>query len=176
MKNKDCFLTKEEKDELVNLYNYYYNHELIQKMKEIPMHRGSNCFIHSFKVAKLAIKKALRRKKKLDYKSILLASILHDYYLYDWRKDKSLLKNHATNHPTLASNNAKADFAINDDVSKIILSHMWPYNFKVFPKSIEARIVLVADKNVATIEALSFKASKERRIEKTIKKIENLFD
>ena len=104
-------------------------------MKDISMHRGSNCYIHSFLVAKLAIKRALRKNKKLDLESILIASILHDYYLYDWRSDRSLLKHHGSKHPFISIENAKRDFNIDDKVASLIRSHMWPINFKYFPYS-----------------------------------------
>ena len=66
-------LTNEEKSKLEGIYQRFLNDEKILKMKEISMHRGSNTYIHSFKVAKLAIKRALKRRKKLDLESILIA-------------------------------------------------------------------------------------------------------
>ena len=52
-------ITPERKQELEDIYQSFLHNEKILKMKEISMHRGSNCYIHSFKVAKLAIKRAL---------------------------------------------------------------------------------------------------------------------
>ena len=167
-------LTEEKKLELEKIYQTFLNDEKILKMKEIQMHRGSNCFIHSFRVAKLAIKRALRHKKG-DLYIILVGSILHDYYLYDWRKDKSLLKKHGSRHPYIACQNAKRDFNINNKVADIILSHMWPINFKCFPKTIEARIVNNADTFVAFMEAMTSKIYKAKRIEKKLWFISELF-
>ena len=78
-----------KKQELEDVYQSFLHDERILRMKDIQMHRGSNCYIHSFKVAKLAIKRALRHNKG-DLYVILLGAILHDYYLYDWRKDKTV--------------------------------------------------------------------------------------
>ena len=172
MKDK---ISLEEKERLEEIYYSFLNDPKIDMMKDVSMHRGSNCYLHSFQVAKLAIKRALRRKKKLDLESILIASILHDYYLYDWRKDKSLLKKHGSRHPYIACQNAKRDFNINNKVADIILSHMWPINFKCFPKTIEARIVNNADTFVAFMEAMTSKIYKAKRIEKKLWFISELF-
>ena len=80
------YISESEKAQLEEIYQAFLNDERILKMKEISMHRGSNCYIHSFKVAKLAIKRALRHRKGNLY-TILIGAILHDYYLYDWRVD-----------------------------------------------------------------------------------------
>ena len=48
-----------EKLELEELYQYFLNNENIKKMNDIQLHRGSSCYIHSFRVAKRAIQIAL---------------------------------------------------------------------------------------------------------------------
>ena len=164
----------EEKRELEELYQFFFNNEKIQQMKGVPMHRGSNTFNHSFLVAKLAIRRGLRHKK-VNLKSILIASILHDYYLYDWRTERSRRKGHGKKHPFIAAENAKHDFEITPEIEKIIKSHMWPINIKEFPNTKEARIVNLADDHIALKEALTSKRYKEKRKEKIAKKIENLF-
>jgi len=168
-------LSQEEKNKLETIYQDYFHNEKILKMKEVSMHRGSNTYIHSFRVAKLAIKRALRRKH-LDLESILIASILHDYYLYDWRKNREMKKHHAKRHPIIAAENAKRDFDITDKVNDIIKEHMWPYNFKLFPKTKEARIVSNADNTVAFKEAITSIAHKKKRMDKYMDGIQKLFD
>ena len=169
-------LSKEEKDKLEVIYQEFYNNDKLSEMKDIRIHRGSSCFIHSFRVAKLSIKRALKHKKELNLEAILIASILHDYYLYDWRKNRALLKKHGSRHPKVANNNAIRDFNINDLESDIILSHMWPINFKDFPKTTEARIVSHADKDIAFLEMITTKKFKEKRLKKTEESIKRLFD
>lgn len=168
-------LSVTEKNELEEMFIAFLNDERIQRMKLIPMHRGSNCFIHSFKVAKLAIKKALRHKLA-DLKVILIASILHDYYLYDWRKDRSYRKHHTKNHPNVAIQNAVNDFDVSEKVKRIIKTHMWPANFKDFPNSKEARIVSLADKSIATQEFLTSASYKKKKEHLYLEKISHLFD
>lgn len=168
-------ISVEEKASLENIYQSFLHDEKVLRMKDIPMHRGSNCYLHSFKVAKLAIKRALRHKK-VDLKVVLIASILHDYYLYDWRKDRRQLKHHGKRHPFVASNNAKEDFDVSEPVRKAIESHMWPINIKEFPKTKEARIVTLADKAVCTKESMSTSSFKKKREEKYYQYIAKLFD
>ena len=52
---------------------------------------------------------------------------------------------------------------------------MWPYNFKMFPKTTEARIVMNADNHIATKEALTSIKYKSKRIDKYMDYIKSLF-
>ena len=169
-------LSLEEKQRLENIYQTFSKDERILKMKEIPMHRGSNCYEHSFKVAKKAIKNSIRLfKKNIDLEVVLIGAILHDYYLYDWRSDRERLKGHAKNHEMIASENASRDFGVPPEIKKVIESHMWPFNFKSFPNTREAKIVSFADKSVATSEAFTSVKYKKKKRETYIKYISTLF-
>lgn len=168
-------LTIEAKKQLEQIYQTFLNNEKVQRMKSITMHRGSNCFIHSFRVAKLAIKRALRHKKG-NLEHILIGAILHDYYLYDWRVEKEKKTKHPSKHPGIAMENAKNDFAIDKEIQSIIKSHMWPFNFKAFPSSKEARIVSLADKTIAFKEAMTSKKYKAKREQKYLDDIHQLFN
>ncbi len=167
-------ITIEEQNRLETIYQAFLNDEKILRMKDISMHRGSNCYLHSFKVAKKAIKKSLNRKD-VNLEVVLLGAILHDYYLYDWRKDRSKLKKHAKNHPNIAIENAVKDFNISEDVKKVIKSHMWPLNIKDYPNSKEARIVSISDKAVTIGESLTSKKYKQKRLDKYLSYISHLF-
>lgn len=167
-------ISEEEKKQLEDLYQSFLHDEKILKMKDISMHRGSNCYIHSFKVAKLAIKRALRHKKANLY-IILIGSILHDYYLYDWRIDKSKMRKHLSSHPYIAVENAERDFDIDEPIKRVIQSHMWPVNFKDFPKTKEARIISNADKTIYLKEIVCSKRYKKKKEEQYLKQISRLF-
>ena len=145
-------------------------------MKDIPMHRGSNCYIHSFKVCKLVIKKALNSKKEYNYKNLITASILHDYYLYDWRKHHELKKSHGKRHPLIANENAKRDFQISEEISEIIKSHMWPLTPHLYPKTKEAKLVNYVDDIIATREFLVSKKHKAKKEKEYMKYISTLFN
>ena len=168
-------LTEEIKKQLEEVYQSFLNDERILKMKEIPMHRGSNCYIHSFKVAKLAIKRAIRHIKGNLF-NILIASILHDYYLYNWREDHSKRKHHLSSHPYIAAENAEKDFAIHKPIINAIHSHMWPVNISDFPKTKEARILSLADKTIYIREIICSAAYKKKREAKYYRQIATLFD
>ena len=169
-------ITEEEKSSLENLYQTFLNDEKILRMKDISMHRGSNCYEHSFKVAKKAIRKSIKSaKKNLNLEVVLIGAILHDYYLYDWRQDRSRLKGHANNHPGIAIENATRDFDISEEVKAVIKSHMWPINIRTFPNTKEARIVSLADKAVTIGESLSTKKYKQNKREKYLSYISHLF-
>ena len=164
-----------KKKQLEDIYQSFLHDERILRMKNILMHRGSNCYIHSFKVAKLAIKRALRHKVG-DIITILLAAILHDYYLYDWRTDRSKMRHHMSSHPYVAAENAERDFGIHEPISKAIKSHMWPVNFTNFPVSKEARIISNADKSIYIKEICCSKRFKAKREKKYLSQIAFLFD
>ena len=169
-------ITEEQKARLEDLYQSFLHDEKVLRMKEISIHRGSNCYEHSFKVAKKAIKRALRHKEgTVNLEVVLIGAILHDYYLYDWRKDRTRLKKHGKNHPGIAIENAVRDFDISEEVKKVIKSHMWPINIKTFPNTKEARIVSLADKSVTSGESLSFKKYKANKREKYLSYISHLF-
>ena len=167
-------ITIEEKERLENLYQSFLNDKKILRMKDISMHRGSNCYIHCFKVAKRAVNKSLN-KKDINLEVVLIGAILHDYYLYDWRKDRSKLKKHAKNHPSIAIENAIRDFNISSDVEKVIKSHMWPINIKEYPNTKEAKIVSLSDKAVTIRESMTSKKHKEKKQEKYLSYISTLF-
>ena len=169
-------ISLEEQQRLEEIYQSFLNNEKILRMKEFSMHRGSNCYEHSFKVAKKAIKYAIRsRRKNINFESVLLGAILHDYYLYDWRQDKSQLKGHAKKHPNIALNNAIRDFGIDKEVEHIIKSHMWPLNTKDYPSSREAKLVSISDKVVSLCESLTFVSYKKKHREKYLRYISRLF-
>lgn len=168
-------VSEEERIKLENIYQSLLINENVLRMKEVPMHRGSNCFLHSFRVAKYAIKRGLKHKK-VDLEVVLYAAILHDYYLYDWRKDKTKKKHHGSRHPFIASEHAKRDFNIDEKVVRVIRSHMWPINIKEFPNTREAKILSFSDKHIAIREAFCSVKYKKKRMEKYLKFIEKLFD
>lgn len=169
-------ISEEEKNRLEEIYQKLRNDEKVMNMKEVPMHRGSNCYLHSFRVAKYAIYRAIKYHKYTDLEVILYSAILHDYYLYDWRKDKSKKKHHGSRHPFIAAALAKRDFNINDKVAKVIRSHMWPINIKEFPSTREAKILSYSDKHIAIREALCSVKYKKKKMDKYLKHIEKLFD
>ena len=169
-------LSEERKNELEQLYQRYLNDPLVMQMKDIPIHRGSNCYIHVFKVCKLVIKKAVKKNKEYNYEALIIGAILHDYYLYDWRADIKLRKKHCRKHPLIAASNAKRDFDVSEEVMEIIKTHMWPITIHLYPKTKEAKLVNEVDDIIATKEVLSSKKHKIKTKERDLQFISRLFD
>lgn len=168
-------LTKERKQKLEETYRRYLHDERILKMREVPAHRGSNTYIHTFKLVKEVMRKAIKSREELDLENLLLATILHDYYLYDWRETKDRPHPHGKYHPHIAVENAKRDFDITDKVAEMMETHMWPLNLFHPPKGKEARLLCNVDTWVALKECLTSRKYKKKRESKLLKDLENLF-
>ena len=98
------------------------------------------------------------KKLKLDYVSATRAAMLHDLFLYDWRKKyrkTNLSGLHAFVHPKIALENACKTFNLNDIEKDIIVKHMWPVTLSL-PKYKESYIVTIMDKYSACIETFSY--------------------
>ena len=168
-------LTSERKEALEKTYQYYLHHEAILKMKDIPAHIGSNVYIHTFKVVKQVMKKAIKSRKNLDLENLLIAAIFHDYYLYDWRTTKERPHPHGKYHPGIAAENAKRDFNISEEAQRMIKTHMWPFNFFSLPKGKEARLLCNVDTWVALVECFVPRKQKNKKADKYLEYISTLF-
>ena len=168
-------LTTERKEALEKTYQFYLHHEAILRMKEIPAHVGSNVYIHTFKVVKKVMKRAIKSRKNLDLENLLIAAIFHDYYLYNWRTTKDRPHPHGKHHPFIAAENAKRDFAIPESSQQMIKTHMWPLNFFNPPKGKEARILCNVDTWIALKECLTSRKHKIKKADKYLKYISTLF-
>ena len=79
--------------------------------------------------------------------------MLHDLFLYDWRKKQPDRKGlHAFTHGKTACENACKLFDLNDKEKDIIIKHMWPVTLSL-PKSREAFILTFVDKYCAISES-----------------------
>ena len=168
-------LSKERIETLERTYQYYLHHEAILKMEEIPTHHGSNVYIHTFKVAKKVMEKAIKSHKDLDLENLLIAAIFHDYYLYNWRTLKDRPHPHGRWHPFIAAENAKRDFDISTESIGMMVTHMWPFNFFNPPRGKEARLLCNVDTWVAFVECLTSRKYKAKREQKYLDYISTLF-
>lgn len=111
---------------------------------ELEKHHGTNRLIHSKRVSYNAYK--ICKILGLDYIAAARAGLLHDFFIREDRKIKSMFT-----HPVIALENTKNNFYLNDKEKDIILSHMFPIGPSI-PKYIESWIVSITDKIVATYE------------------------
>ncbi|MDD2494086.1 MAG: HD domain-containing protein [Tissierellia bacterium] len=129
-------------------------HEEYQQMKLIK-HHDESVYEHSLKVAYRAYEIAYNHK--LDWVSTIRGALLHDFFLYKFKKTLSFRLitdsiKHAIAHPIIALDNAKKYFDLNEKEEGIIKSHMFPFGL---PKTKEAWIVSYVDKYIASFEYFS---------------------
>lgn len=130
----------------------------VQQMKNFRQHYETSCFEHCYMASFYCYK--ICKKFHLDYKSATRAAMLHDLFLYDWRKKQPDRKGfHAFTHAKTACKNACKLFELNEKEKSIIKTHMWPVTLEI-PKSREAFILTLVDKHCALSE--SFKVYKQR--------------
>lgn len=132
----------------------------IQKMlSKYIQHGKTNVYIHSRNVAYVSfmIARFCERKfnSRIDYDVLVVGAMFHDFFLYDWHSKDGHPRLHGFHHPQIASMNAQKFYDINDETKEIIESHMWPLTITKFPKSLEAKIVCIADKFCSTRETFN---------------------
>lgn len=133
--------------------------EMVQEMKQYRQHFNVSCFDHCLYVSYNLY--LLCKKHKLDYASAARAGLVHDLFLYDWRKRQDGRKGlHAYTHARTAYENAKTIFNLNKKEKDIILKHMWPVTLGI-PRYKETFLMTYVDK---------YFAYSERKIEGDLKK------
>ena len=140
------------------------NHPTVQKMKLYRQHYDTNCFDHCYNVAFYSY--LICKKLNLDYISVSRAGMLHDLFLYDWRKKQPEHKRfHGFRHPRIALNNASKLFDLNEKEKDIILKHMWQITI-IPPKYIQGYIITLTDKYCALEESYNhyFNYFKKRKL------------
>ena len=132
--------------------------ETVLKMKNFRQHYETSCFDHCYVVAFYCY--LICKKYNLDYKSATRAAMLHDLFLYDWRKRQEDRKGlHAFTHGKTACENACKLFDLNEKEKDMIIKHMWPVTIEL-PKSLEGFVLTFVDKYCATSE--TFEVLKSR--------------
>lgn len=121
----------------------------MQKRKEYPHHINESVYAHVLRVAFDCYK--IGKKLHMDYKSLAIAGILHDFYEKPWQysnEKKPLLQKHAFTHAKEAVLNSKKYFGteiVTPKVESIMITHMFPLNKKI-PRSKEAWLLTLIDK------------------------------
>ena len=86
-------------EEFNDIINSLINNEKVKEMKNYRQHCNTSCYDHSYSVAYLTYK--ISKKLNLDYVSATRGAMLHDLFLYDWRKSKRF-NFHAFKHGKIA--------------------------------------------------------------------------
>ena len=132
--------------------------ETVCLMKNFRQHYDTSCFEHCLTSAYYCY--LICKKYNLDYKSGTRAAMLHDLFLYDWRKRQPDRKGlHAFTHGKTSCENACKLFDLNEKEKDIIIKHMWPVTLSI-PKSPEGFILTFVDKYCAISESTEVFKSK----------------
>ncbi|MGYP000677184287 len=138
-------------DEFIQMIDDLLNNDTVKQMKNFKQHYETSCFDHCLIASYYCY--LYGKKFNLDYVSCARAAMLHDLFLYDWRKKQDDRKGlHAFTHPKTAYKNASKLFALNEKEKDIILKHMWPVTIAL-PKYKESYLLTLVDKYCALNES-----------------------
>lgn len=126
--------------------------DTVQQLKTCYQHFNTTRFQHSINVSYYSF--LVCRKLKLDYVSAARAGLLHDLYLYDWKKKEQPYDGrHSCVHPQVALETAKELTEVNAIMEDAILHHMWPMSIHM-PKHKEGWALQAVDKYCAMTECI----------------------
>ena len=141
----------------------------IVKLCTFPQHHGSNTLSHCIAVAKKSFELAEKFGWDIDERELVRGAMLHDYYQYNIKEEGLSAYRHGTSHPQIAMQKADKDFHLTEKEKNIIRGHMWPLTFAHPPKSREAILVSLADKEVDAVEFVRPELRKARKAYKRFK-------
>ena len=118
----------------------------VQILKTIPQHKGYTTYSHCVSVARMSYRLSRILHLSVDFRAMIRAAMLHDFYLYDTETMPWSDYHHAIVHPKMALENAQKHFKLSEKERNVILSHMWPIPGSPLPRSKEAVLVGLADK------------------------------
>lgn len=153
-------------EDFIMIISDLLDQEKVQEMKQYRQHYNINCFEHCLFVSYNTY--LICKKHHLDYISGARAGMLHDLFLYDWRKRENGRKGlHAYTHPKVALKHASTFLNLNDKEKDMILKHMWPVT-PAIPKYKETFVITFVDKYFAVAEAF-IKTNNNKEKEKITK-------
>lgn len=148
---KKKYSDQEMKREFYESIQDILHHPVVLQMKQYYQHCETDCYQHCLAVAyyNFYICKTLN----LDAVSAARGGMLHDLFLYDWRKYSQRTGDHfhAMSHPWTAYRTAKQFFQLNDIEKEVITKHMWPVTLFP-PKYAETYVICFTDKYCGTLE------------------------
>jgi len=143
-----------ENKEFQEIIKDLVDNKRVQEMKEYRQHYNISCYTHCYEAAYYCYK--LCKKWNWDYKSATRGAMLHDMFLYDWRKHQDEYKGfHAFHHGRIAYNKASKEFELNDIEKNMILRHMFPVT-PIPPKYKEGWLLTIVDKYCTMAECFEY--------------------
>lgn len=118
------------------------------KRKNYQHHFKESVYEHVLRVSYNCYK--IGKKLHLDYKSLAIAGLLHDFYDKSWQDSldkKPFFEQHGFVHAKEAKNNSLKYFPnlMNKKIESMIETHMFPLNIKL-PKYKESWVLTIVDK------------------------------
>ena len=154
-------LTPQEEQMLLYCSGLLMGVTYLSTMDRYIQHGNTSCLMHSIAVAYYSLLFARLFHLKCRTKSLMIGSLLHDYFLYDWHEANH--SGHGFSHPNTAYQNARRDVALNSIEADIIKRHMFPLT-PIHPRYRESYIVCLVDKLCSIYEV--FKKSPYRFLRK----------
>lgn len=150
------YLKKDYKELIDKHANDILSNEKYQKQKKFMQHGKTSVLEHEMNVTLYALYLADKLKLKIDERSLIRGSLLHDYFLYDWHIPDKTHRLHGFTHAKTAMINANQDFNLNKIERNMISSHMFPMNLRI-PIYKESILLCLSDKIIATKETIKRK-------------------
>lgn len=147
---------------LIRYANDILNSENFKSTKAYIQHGNMSVHEHCINVAKTSLAICDKLGIKCNTRDLVRGALLHDYFLYDWRKTDTIKTHnlHGFFHPGKALRNAKKEYCLTKKQEDIIKKHMWPLTI-VPPMCREAWIVTTADKYCSLMETLYIHKEKD---------------
>lgn len=148
---KKRYEQNEKNQEFYECIKDIVNHPVVLRMKEFYQHCETDCYEHCLNVAYNNF--CICKHMGLDARSAARGGMLHDLFLYDWRKHKEKTGDrlHAITHPLAAYRNACKYFKLNKIEKEVITKHMWPVSV-IPPRYPETYIICLTDKYCGSME------------------------
>ena len=112
-KEKILYLGVEEEKIFEKQFEILCSTTLLPTSHEFIQHGNTSCLLHSIAVSYYSLAFITFLNMKCDKESLVVGSLLHDYFLYDWHEKDSSHRLHGFFHPKKAYMNASRDYNIN---------------------------------------------------------------
>lgn len=154
-------LDEKERRTVLGILAPYLHDPRVLRMKKYIQHGRITTYEHSLAVAFKCFEIVRDLRLRVDLHALLVAALLHDFYLYDWHEKDASHKWNGYHHAERARDNAARYFGVSDEVGGMIYSHMWPLNLTHTPKSKEAWVLTLADKLCSAKETLFLRKTRK---------------
>ena len=135
----------------------------LDRLQGFAHHGHTSVYDHVHTVSRIALRLNEKWGWNVDPDRLVRASLLHDYFLYDWHdKSHPHPRPHGFTHPKVAARNAHRDYGLDEWEIEAIHSHMFPLT-PMPPKHREGWLLTMADKMATWQELKQYWRKKLKR-------------